>query len=372
MTYNAYYLGHDATLAARLRSNPFGFLFPEDSGILGLVKQLSSLDLILIDEQVEDPFQPFLKFILEQRVRPATGVVVVSATGKDAQEYLNLGALDVVNPDFNLRNLRSRLGFFQACMDHLNHEQKDAPFAYKLPRWKRTFDVVFASLALLALSPVFLVIAGLIRLESKGPAFYAAPRVGSGYKVFGFLKFRSMYVNADQKLDQLRAMNQYGNAEETPVAGCKGEESGPALIQDEGYTCEDRHLSEKRRKQENSFVKYVNDPRITRVGRFLRNTSIDELPQLVNVLRGDMSVVGNRPLPLYEAELLTSDVWAGRFLAPAGLTGLWQVTKRGGSQKMSSDERKQLDLDYAARFNFWYDLGIVVRTLPAMLQHENV
>ncbi len=116
----------------------------------------------------------------------------------------------------------------------------------------------------------------------------------------------------------------------------------------------------------------ANDPRITKVGRILRNTSIDELPQFINVLKGDMSIVGNRPLPLYEAELLTSDQWAKRFLAPAGITGLWQVTKRGGANVMSADERKQLDIEYAENYSFWYDIKILLKTIPAMLQHENV
>ena len=102
------------------------------------------------------------------------------------------------------------------------------------------------------------------------------------------------------------------------------------------------------------------------------NCSIDELPQLFNVLKGDMSIVGNRPLPLYEAELLTSDAYIDRFMAPSGLTGLWQVEKRGGAGKMSAEERKQLDIKYAQEFCFRLDMKILLKTFTAFVQKENV
>jgi len=119
------------------------------------------------------------------------------------------------------------------------------------------------------------------------------------------------------------------------------------------------------------FFKIKDDPRITKFGQFLRNTSLDEIPQLFNVLRGDMSLVGNRPLPLYEAEKLTKDQIAWRFLAPAGITGLWQITKRG-KDNMSPDERIALDMEYAMKNSFWLDLRIMFKTIPALLQKEKV
>jgi lipopolysaccharide/colanic/teichoic acid biosynthesis glycosyltransferase len=112
------------------------------------------------------------------------------------------------------------------------------------------------------------------------------------------------------------------------------------------------------------------------LGSFLRKSKLDELPQLINVLKGDMSIVGNRPLPLYEAELLTTDSWTDRFNGPAGITGLWQVEARGKSSRMSPEERKMLDNKYVeianSSFAFWKDIWIILRTIPAVFQKENV
>ncbi len=248
---------------------------------------------------------------------------------------------------------------------------------YKLPIWKRIMDIFFSLFAIILLSPVLIFISLAIRIESRGKIFYASQRVGAGYKIFSFYKFRSMYIDADQKLEQYMKRNQYKTEkpkEREPAmsAAHNTTDEGTTLVGESKMIPEQVYLEEKKAKQENSFFKMVNDPRITKVGRFIRNTSLDELPQLFNILIGDMSVVGNRPLPLYEAELLTTDRWIKRFLAPAGLTGLWQVTKRGGAHKMSPDERKQLDIEYVENYSFWYDLKIILKTIPAMVQHENV
>jgi lipopolysaccharide/colanic/teichoic acid biosynthesis glycosyltransferase len=120
-----------------------------------------------------------------------------------------------------------------------------------------------------------------------------------------------------------------------------------------------------------NFFKIKDDPRITKFGKFLRNSSLDELPQLFNVLKGDMSMVGNRPLPLYEATTLTTDEWAERFMAPAGITGLWQITKRGKAE-MSNEERILLDITYARNRTLKGDLKILFQTPAALLQKANV
>jgi lipopolysaccharide/colanic/teichoic acid biosynthesis glycosyltransferase len=202
---------------------------------------------------------------------------------------------------------------------------------------KRTFDILVSGIALLVLSPLMLLIAVAIALESGWPIFYISKRAGRGYRIFDFYKFRTMVPDADKKLQQLAHMNQYG-------AECT---AGPV------------------------FFKVSNDPRITKVGSFLRNTSLDELPQLLNVLKGDMSLVGNRPLPLYEAKTLTTDDYAMRFMAPAGITGLWQIKKRG-TKEMSVEERISMDIDYANKCSFSTDLWIIAKTPTALLQKENV
>jgi lipopolysaccharide/colanic/teichoic acid biosynthesis glycosyltransferase len=194
---------------------------------------------------------------------------------------------------------------------------------------KRLIDIAVSALALLMLSPIMAVIAIIIKLESKGPALYGAPRAGKGYKVFNLLKFRTMGANADAALKSLQHLNLYGGGgfkKIEPKDSCDhvGRDCIMMITKDGRFECE--HSLNANSNSDSTFFKIKDDPRITRIGKFLRNTSLDELPQLINVQKGDMSLVGNRPLPLYEAEKLTTDGAALRFMAPAGITGLWQVT----------------------------------------------
>ncbi|QEC66644.1 sugar transferase [Panacibacter ginsenosidivorans] len=254
--------------------------------------------------------------------------------------------------------------------------------AFKLPLIKRIFDIVFSAFALLILSPFLLLIIIAVKFESKGPVFYYSLRVGTGYRIFKFFKFRSMYVNADQRLKDLKHLNQYVTAKEEAVAevvsvlcdDCTrmGIKCQMSLYADNHSWCEKQYSISKKAAAGSAFIKIKDDPRITKVGKFLRNTSIDELPQLVNVLIGDMSIVGNRPLPLYEAEKLTTDKYAQRFIAPAGITGLWQVEKRGKGGDMSEEERLMLDNTYAESHSFLNDFRLIFRTIPALFQKENV
>lgn len=249
---------------------------------------------------------------------------------------------------------------------------------YKIPLVKRIFDICVAGTALLLLSPVLIVIAILIKAGSKGPLFYISKRVGTGYKVFDFYKLRSMRQDADKMVKDLMHLNQYAETlevEEQPVLvgdQMEFDEFNPEmLISDEAIVQEDSYRIQQRSKADNAFFKIEKDPRITKVGHFIRNTSIDELPQLINVLKGDMSIVGNRPLPLYEAEQLTTDEYTERFNAPAGITGLWQVTERGKSG-VSTDSRKRLDVEYATKYSIWLDFKILFMTFPALFQKSDV
>lgn len=241
--------------------------------------------------------------------------------------------------------------------------------ARRVPFSKRAFDILFAGSVLILLLPLFIVVAILIKLESKGPVFYWQPRVGTNYKIFKFYKFRSMRVNADQLVDQLKDQYHYKASQED--SSSLDINTSSVLIGDDGELPEIEFLKKKKNENDDSFFEVRNDPRITRVGKFIRNTSIDELPQLVNVLIGDMSVVGNRPLPLYEAEKLTEDRWTERFLAPAGITGLWQVTERG-REATSKHSRKQLDLEYARKYTFWMDMKILFKTPIAAIQKQHL
>ena len=255
-------------------------------------------------------------------------------------------------------------------------------------------------MAIIILSPVFILTAIAIRLESKGPIIFKSKRVGTNYTIFNFLKFRSMYADAEQRLKEVakEAGNQYAEkAEEkkeedhqaviTAPLGDEAEmmmmdmgmesdmmisDDEVMLVGDDFVVSETDFNKEKEENINNAFVKIENDPRVTKVGRFIRKYSIDELPQLFNILKGDMSIVGNRPLPLYEAEKLTVDSSIDRFMAPAGLTGLWQVEERGKGGLMSAEERKQLDITYGQTYNFMLDMKIIFRTLTAFIQKDNV
>ncbi len=243
---------------------------------------------------------------------------------------------------------------------------------------KRTIDVLGSATLLVALSPVFLAVATALKIENPtAPVFYAAPRVGRNYRIFPFFKFRSMRPGADRDLQKMQSLNLYAAknplAESTVFFETQRLDELPegCLLSDQGWQNEAVAIAKTTEAAEKPFLKVANDPRITRVGHFIRNTSIDELPQLLNVFLGHMSLVGNRPLPPYEAEQLTADGAVARFLAPAGITGLWQVTERGKSAA-SAESRKRLDAAYAEQCSLGLDFWIMLRTPVAALQKADV
>lgn len=345
-------------------------------------------DIALFFEQVS--LEKDIADICEIRKQyPGVYMVLVmdSITKEEAAEYLKAGINNTIKYEANHQEALANLTTFLIR----RKEQKFKALQLKtqnlngfhLPLWKRTFDILFSGAAILCLSPLLIFTAIAIRLESKGPIIYKSKRVGSNYQIFDFLKFRSMYTDADKHLRDFNALNQYHQEEEVEkdirkeevdVDGGQNEEEEEEilLISDDFVISEEDYIQKKSKEKSNAFVKLENDPRITKIGRFIRKYSVDELPQLINILKGDMSIVGNRPLPLYEAELLTSDEHIDRFMGPAGLTGLWQVEKRGGAGKLSADERKQLDIKYAKTFSFWLDIKIILKTVTAFIQKENV
>jgi len=297
---------------------------------------------------------------------------------------LKAGVADVFKLPIKQSSIELRVPLLIEKWDALKNTNNVIEFhKYKTPFIKRVFDIVFASTVLLLISPLLLIICILLKLESKGPIFYYALRVGAGYRTFKFYKFRSMFVNADQKIKELKHLNQYapaadsgGGSDENTLYICEecraaGTQCQFPIYSDKIRWCEKQYASTKKAKAGSAFFKLKDDPRITRVGKFIRNTSIDELPQLWNVIIGDMSIVGNRPLSLYEAEKLTTDKYAMRFMAPAGITGLWQVEKRGKGE-MSEEERLMLDNKYAENHSFTNDIKLILRTIPALLQSESV
>lgn len=203
----------------------------------------------------------------------------------------------------------------------------DNLLAVGLPWWKRGLDVIVSSLALLLLAPLLAVVALAVRLTSPGPVFFRQLRSGLGGRPFVCLKFRTMVVDAENRKADLMARN---------------EQDGPAF-------------------------KIRNDPRITRLGKFLRQTSIDELPQLWNVLRGEMTLVGPRPLPVAEAEACRGWLRRRQDVTP-GLTCIWQVH---GRSKVSFIEWVRMDLRYSRSRSLWHDLKLIVQTVPAMLVRRN-
>ncbi len=251
---------------------------------------------------------------------------------------------DAMAMDANMDHIHAKVSLLKKVKNHpptphLEREDdlvEDFSLTCQKEYMKRFIDIVMSSCLLIIAFPLMLLISIAIKLDTGGSVFYTSLRAGKRYQVFKLFKFRTMVADADRLIDTVGHLNQY----------------------DGGV---DGHVK---------FLKIINDPRITKVGRFLRKTSLDELPQLFNVLIGDMSLVGNRPLPLYEASTLTTNAHIPRFMAPAGITGLWQVTKRG-HQQMSVTDRINLDILYAKRRSLILDFKILLLTPLALFQEAD-
>ena len=191
---------------------------------------------------------------------------------------------------------------------------------------KRGFDITSSSLGLIILSPTLIGTAIAIKIDDPGPAIFVQDRNGTDGKVFKMYKFRSMCKDAPKMREEMEAQNEL---------------DGPAF-------------------------KLTNDPRITKVGKFIRKTSIDELPQLFNILKGDMSVVGPRPLPTYETEQL-NEYQRQRLLVKPGLLCFWQVR---GRNDIPFDEWMEMDFDYINTASVWTDIKVILEAIPAVLKGD--
>jgi lipopolysaccharide/colanic/teichoic acid biosynthesis glycosyltransferase len=335
------YIGTDLNTKELLNENFSSGLQADDlesAKALFNLKQAASIDVIIVDVDYKPKEMKAFHSFLKNRSFD-TIPLIYNSHCLDSKAQFDQD--EIIDDIIDLRNWQydfySKISFLKKAKEFsLSIKPAQVKIDPQKSLFKRTFDIVFSLALILLLLPLFLLIAIAIKLESKGPIFYNANRAGRGFKIFKFYKFRTMVVNADQKIQSLAHLNQYSGSDN----GAK-------------------------------FFKISNDPRITRVGRFLRNTSLDELPQLFNVLKGDMSLVGNRPLPLYEAATLTTNECVERFMAPAGITGLWQIKKRGRSE-MSIDERVELDISYARKASFLYDFLIMARTPAALFQKSDV
>ncbi len=346
----------------------------------GLLKNGLFPDAIVTDLNLPD--EDGKGFISYLKTNPLyINIPLIILSGEDRSQYriecLKLGADDYVVKPFHPEELQLRIkkqlnavsaSTASLSLNFEGNRRNDSDngnfLTPKSSFRKRAFDIFVAGSALLVLSPILLIVAILIKLDSKGPVFFFSKRIGAGYKVFELYKFRTMRMGAEKEIKNIAHLNMY----ETEIKVENTEIDGN-LIDDLGWKNEEKLLDSL--NQKSAFLKFKNDPRITKLGAFLRNTSIDEIPQLINIIKGDMSLVGNRPLPLYEAEKLTKDESIARFLAPAGLTGLWQVTKRGKGD-LSAKERQELDNIYAYHHDWKFDLTLIAKTVPALFQSEKM
>jgi exopolysaccharide biosynthesis polyprenyl glycosylphosphotransferase len=304
---------HAALAAARggIAYTFLGAVSPGDTGLPSLGSSLADLPAVL------------------QRLRPDELIL----TEQDLAEEQVLAAVEAAHR----AGVKVRLA--PSTTDLLVHEGEYVPgqgvplFELRPPvltgvDWavKRTFDLVVSALLLVAGIPFWLLVAAAIKLDSRGPVLYVDRRVGVGEREFRMLKLRTMVAGADRLQPTLEEANEASGA----------------------------------------LFKIRRDPRVTRVGRLLRRFSLDELPQLWNVLRGEMSLVGPRPLPLRDYRLL--DDWhRKRYLVLPGMTGLWQISGRSG---LSFDDLVRLDFTYIENWSIWLDITILARTVPAVLSRR--
>lgn len=351
----------------------------EEAGII--LKELPSNKIQpLLYEKINSDVDKVNIAYLKKKFKNLYIILVTQKIGKEETSiYIEAGANNTISPYADSDVFKAITNFISKNEILNKKERKEknkVDEVFTIPKGKRIFDIIISLSALIILSPFLILIMVLIKLESRGPILYKSKRVGSNFYIFNFLKFRSMYIDAEERLSSYLSMNQYTKESKEKTSEVSTTNSDiinddTVLVSDDYEISEHEYLNKKKEKKDTTFFKIAHDPRVTKMGRFMRKYSIDEIPQLINILKGDMSIVGNRPLPLYEAELLTGNEYIERFIAPAGLTGLWQVERRGGEGKMSAEERKQLDIYYAHNYSIWLDCKIIFKTFFSFIQKED-
>jgi lipopolysaccharide/colanic/teichoic acid biosynthesis glycosyltransferase len=341
-----FYIGTQSRYICKLKDFfEFGYTAVSTESALVTLKRLLKKkedvtipDMIVVEAGVGTEKLVELHRFLSAHTLLADVPFIVEATGLPAaalaafKRHTFIDELLFLN-EFTAPELLQKVNFLKKVKHKWMHEPKACAVESSIPAFpnvrsflKRVLDLVLSTFLLIVLSPVMLLIALAVKLESGGPVLYISKRTGRGYRIFDFYKFRTTVAGEDENSNDTAHANEY-----------KPEQ---------------------------------HDARVTRTGMFLRKTSLDELPQLLNVWLGDMSLVGNRPLPLHEAAKLTTDEWAKRFMVPAGMTGLWQIQKRG-KDVMSVEERISLDNDCAEKSDLLYDFWIMANTPPAIIKNTN-
>jgi Undecaprenyl-phosphate galactose phosphotransferase WbaP len=259
-------------------------------------------------------------------------MIFIVSKMENVEEVINIGldkyiSIYSINNSINLPNYPMEI---EIINDMPILKLKDVFISGFEGHMKRLLDFTLSLIALIILSPLFVVISLLIKLTSPGPVFFVQDRIGLNGKLFKAYKFRTMVINAEEIL-------------------LKWLEENPEI-----------------REEYLVHHKLKNDPRVTKIGKFLRKTSLDELPQLFNVLKGDMSLVGPRP---YLVRELNDTKHYARFLwrVPPGITGLWQIS---GRNEVDFEGRLEMDMQYISNWNLWLDINILFKTIPAVLKRD--
>ena len=340
---NIFYIGDNITLVANLAGsfrNGYATAVNLQQGVSFLRELLTDqyrfrgimIDVPLHKLQLEN----FMQFMQGAGLKQVPVLYVSTYLSKrETEEMISTHVVDdIVHPIRDIFTIGERMDFVGQVKKQ-TAGRKEMAVATLLKNWmravvKRIADIVISTILIILLAPIMLVLAILIKLDSDGPIFHNAYRAGKGYTIFKFYRFRTTKVGTARLVTSLSQVN---------------------LFRDHGAT----------------FLKACDESSVTGIGQWLRRTCLDELPQLFNVWKGDMSMVGNRPLPLNEASQLTNDAFAERFNAPAGITGLWQIHMNGDLFR----DRIQDDLLYANQRTLWLDFTILCRTPAAWWRKVN-